>query len=318
MHPVIHLGPLELPSYFLMLTIGYLIVSFMAFREFDREGIPRNRGVDLVIVLFIAGIVGARLFSVVADGYFMDYVHLCTNPLLVQGEHLPGGRLCISNDQCKAADKGELCDKSTGVCHPGRDCLRAFKFWYGGLTFYGGVFLAVLAGLWYIRRFKLPLFKIMDTAGWGIALGLGFGRIGCLLAGCCFGLPCKVHHWYCLVFPRGSPAWEHQVRELHILSASAAHSLPVYPTEPLHSISNFLIFAFLYFYLRPRRKFDSQVFYVFLMLYSVTRFTIEFIRGDPRGGFWGLSTSQWIGIPVFFAALFLYVWTSHRAQQHTE
>jgi len=295
-----------------MLTIGYLITSYVAFRDFDRMGIPRNRSVDLVMALFIAGIVGARLLSVVADGYFMDYVHLCTNPKLVYPEKLPGNRLCIRDSQCKTAQKGELCDTSTGLCHPGRDCLRAFKFWYGGLTFYGGVILAILVAFWYIRRFKLPWIKILDTGGWGIALGLGFGRIGCLLAGCCFGLPCPGHHWYCLAFPRGSPAWEHQVNELHILSGSALHSLPVYPTQPLHSISNFLIFAFLYFYLRPRRRFDGQVFYAFLMLYSATRFLIEFIRGDPRGTLLGLSTSQTMGIPVFLLALGMYLWAGRK------
>ena len=306
MFPVIRLGPLELPSYFLMLTIGYLFAAFLAFRDSDRQGIPRNRAVDLVIVLFIAGIIGARLLSVVADGYFMDYVHLCTSPKLVQPEKLPGNRLCVTDSQCKSAHKGGLCDTDTGLCHPERDCLRAFKFWYGGLTFYGGIILALLAGFWYIRHFKLPMLKILDISGWAIALGLGFGRIGCLLAGCCFGLPCK-GQGYCLTFPRGSPAWEHQVNELHTLTASATHSLPVYPTQPLHSISNFLIFAFLYFYLRRRHRFDGQIFYAFLMLYSVSRFVIEFIRGDPRGGMMGLATSQLVGIPVFLLALGLYI-----------
>ena len=306
MHSVIHLGPLELPSYFLMLTTGYLFAAFLAFRESDRQGIPRTRAVDLVIVLFIAGILGARLASVFFDGYFMDYVHLCTNPMVVQPEKLPQGRLCLTNKDCETAQKGELCDQKTGLCHPGRDCLRAFKFWYGGLTFYGGIILALFAGLWYIRRFRLPLEKVLDIGGWAIALGLGFGRVGCLLAGCCFGKICTTAHWYCLVFPRGSPAWEHHVKDLHVLGPSAAHSLPVLPTQPMHSISNFLIFAFLYFYLRPRKKFDGQVFYAFLVLYSFTRFLIEFLRDDPRGGMLGLSTSQWIGIPVFLVALFLY------------
>lgn len=315
MFSVIRLGPLELPSYFLMLTIGYLVAAFLAFRDSDRQGMPRNRVVDLVIVLFIAGIVGARLFSVVADGYFMDYVHLCTDPKLVQPENLPGNRLCVKDSQCKAAHKGGLCDAATGICHPARDCLRAFKFWYGGLTFYGGIILALLVGFWYIRHFKLPLLKILDIGGWAIALGLGFGRIGCLLAGCCFGLPCTGNQRYCLVFPRGSPAWEHQVNELHILAGSAQHSLPVYPTEPIHSISNFLIFAFLYFYLRPRRRFDGQIFYAFLMLYSVTRFVIEFIRGDPRGGMLGLSTSQLMGIPVFLLAMVLYILAGRKNNQ---
>ena len=299
-----------------MLTIGYLTAAFMAFRESDRVGIPRVRAVDLTMILFIAGLIGARAASVFFDGYFMDYVHLCTDPLKVQPQALPNGRLCHTDLDCKNAHVGELCDTKTGLCHPQRDCLRAFKFWYGGLTFYGGLILAFFAGLWYIRRFKLPLLEIADIAGWAIALGLGFGRIGCLLAGCCFGKICHHNYWFCLKFPPYSPAWTHHVKDLHLIPPTALHSLPVYPTQIMHSLSNFAIFAFLYFYLRPRRKFKGQIFLAFVILYAVTRFIIEFFRDDPRGGLWFFSTSQWIGLIALIPAIYFYIRGQKSLQQN--
>ena len=65
--------------------------------------------------------------------------------------------------------------------------LEAFKFWKGGLVFYGGLILGVLVSLWYLKRHRMPMWKTADLLAPSIALGQGIGRWGCLFAGCCYG-----------------------------------------------------------------------------------------------------------------------------------
>ncbi len=200
MHPTFHLGPLDFPAYFTLLTIGYMLATLLAWREsWKIEGVDPNKFLE------------ARLLHVIADGHFWDYVNLCIDPMETTGRTLRSGRECTADVQCVDAKIGEFCNLAKGTCHQARDCLRAVKIWYGGLAFYGGLFLAIPAGVWYIRRHRdrLTFWKVADLAGFGIALGLVFGRLGCWLAGCCFGGVATDPHG--VVFPRFSPAWDRHV-----------------------------------------------------------------------------------------------------------
>jgi len=307
MHPTFHLGPLDFPAYFTLLTIGYMLATLVAWREsWKVEGVDPNKFLDLAIVLLIAGLLGARLLHVVADGHFWDYVYLCIDPMETTGRTLRSGRLCTTDTQCVDAKLGEFCNLAQGTCHQARDCFRAIKIWYGGLAFYGGLFLAIPAGVWYMRRHKdrLKFWKVADLAGFGIALGLVFGRIGCWFAGCCFGGVSAHDHG--VIFPRFSPAWDRHV-ELDLITRAAHDHLPVWPTQLWHVIANFSIFAITYLWYKKWRKYDGQVFWVFMVLYAVSRFILEFWRDDHRGIWLGgtLSTSQILGIPVILAAIWI-------------
>lgn len=306
MHPTFHLGPLDFPAYFTFLTFGYLLVVMLAWREtFRTTGVDPNKLLDLSIVVLIAGLVGARIMHVIADGYFQDYVNLCLDPLSVKGKALRGGLACVSDEQCVSLKLGELCHPDAGTCHQGRDCFRAIKIWYGGLAFYGGLLLAWAVGAWYIHRHRasLAFWKVADLAGFGIAGGLVFGRLGCWFSGCCFG---HVTQGACgVVFPKGSPAWDRHL-DLHLIERAAAGPLPVIPTQLIHVASNLFIFALCYGLFKLwRRRSDGQVFWVFMFLYAVSRFVIEYWRDDYRGVWLGgaLSSSQLIAVPVALAAL---------------
>jgi len=140
-------------------------------------------------------------------------------------------------------------------------------------------------------------------AGMVIPLGLGFGRMGCLLAGCCFGKP-----WasgMAIHFPSQSPASEAQFKE-GLLPTALTQSLDVHPTQLYESAASFAIAAFLIFNLHGKKRYDGQVFLAFVGLYSVLRFVIEFVRADDRGGFLGLSTSQLVGIPLIGLVIWLH------------
>jgi len=310
MYPTFDLGFIQFPAYFTLLILGYTLVVLLGHRVGMRNGIDGNRILDLGMILLLAGIVGARVLHVVADEHWDDYVNLCTDPLAVKGEVLPGGKKCRDDAQCATADKGELCHPTAGTCHQGQDCLRAFKFWYGGLVYYGGLLLAIPVGIWYLRRYRIPVWKVGDIAGFAIPGGLVFGRLGCFMAGCCHG-EVSPYTFGGISFPAGSPAWEQHV-DLHLISKRATESLPVHPTQLWEGGACLAIFLYLYLWLYPRRKFDGQVFFAFLMLYAVARFVIEYWRSDPRGDILGLSTSQWLGIPLFAFGAWMWFRQSRR------
>lgn len=313
MHPVFHVGPIEFPAYFTLLMVGYTIAVLLGAREGERLGLDYNRLLDLGLVLLAAGIVGARALHVVADEEWDTYRDLCVAPLNVPGQRLPTGKPCHTDQDCLDADLGDRCHSEKGTCHV-RDCLRVFKFWYGGLVFYGGLFLAIAAGLWFVRRHRLPTAQVADLAGFAIPLGLVFGRTGCFLAGCCWGQACPTSALG-VSFPPGSAVFDFQ-QEQGWITRTATESVPVYPTQVFEAVACLLIFAYLYFWRRTRKRFDGQLFYLFMMQYAVARFLIEFWRDDPRGGLWGLATSQWLGIPLFFvgAALYARAWRRAREQ----
>lgn len=304
MHPVFHVGPIEFPAYFTLLMVGYTLAVLLGAREGERQGLDYNRLLDLGLILLVAGIVGARALHVVADEEWDTYRNLCVAPLEVEGQRLAGGQPCRTDAECQDADRGDLCHPHKGTCHV-RDCLRVFKFWYGGLVFYGGLFLAILAGLWFVRRHRLPTAKVADLAGFTIPLGLVFGRAGCFLAGCCWG-KMSPSSPLGVAFPPGSAAYDFQV-EQGAISRMALESIPVYPTQAWEALACLLIFAYLYFWRRTRKRFDGQIFYLFMIMYAVARFALEYWRDDPRGEVLGLSTSQWLGVPLFLVGAILYL-----------
>jgi len=185
-------------------------------------------------------------------------------------------------------------------------CTRWAQFWGGGLVYYGG-FLGASLVAWYLLKLdRFPFWKAADMAGMAIPLGLGFGRMGCLLAGCCFGRPTDVS--WALSFPSHSPASESQFKQ-GLLDSPFDPSLPVHPTQIYESAGSLAIAAFLILYLHGRKRYDGHVFLAFVTLYATLRFFLEFWRGDDRGSLLGVSTSQLIG-----AALLVGVWSVHRAR----
>jgi phosphatidylglycerol:prolipoprotein diacylglycerol transferase len=283
------------PAYFLLLVTGFLFATAAGAAWARRIGQDPDVIVDLGLAALLAGVVGGRLLHVFVDGYFMDYVHLCTDPSLVDWR--------VEKALCATKYKGEW-DSVKGVCHPiEADCFAWAKFWAGGLTYYGGLIGASLTAWWLLRRDKFPFWKAADMGGFAVPLGLGFGRMGCLLAGCCFGS--KTDGALSLIFPGRSAAWDAQLKSGEITRA-AATSLPCHPTQIYEAAASIGIAAFCYLWLHGRKRYDGQVFVAFIALYAVARFLIEFLRADDRGGAIGLSTSQLIGLLLVGVAYALH------------
>lgn len=165
--------------------------------------------------------------------------------------------------------------------------LDAFKIWQGGLFFSGGAAGGFAAAAVYISRNKLPLAKLADAGSVALALGQAIGRIGCFFAGCCYGVECDC--WCGMKFPENS---------------LAPSGVKLIPTQVISSLLLFLIFFVLAGYNR-RKKTDGQVCALYLVLYGVKRFCIEFLRGDFRGrAVLGLTPTQYIALAMFAGGIF--------------
>ncbi len=172
--------------------------------------------------------------------------------------------------------------------------LKIFYICEGGLVYYGGLIGALGLGFWYLKKVKLPLWPILDLAAPYVALGQAIGRLGCFSSGCCYGRPF-------------SGPWGVVFTDLNCL---APLGRKLHPVQLYSVFANLLVFAVLLF-IRKNRKFSGQVLGSYLVCYAVTRFSLEFWRGDKRGfiDVWGttLSTSQFISFFILFAGIVLLI-----------
>jgi phosphatidylglycerol:prolipoprotein diacylglycerol transferase len=181
------------------------------------------------------------------------------------------------------------------------DFLRSGGVWYGGLLG------AVLASYLLMKRYQLPWWKTADAFAPGIAIGNFFGRQGCFAAGCCWGKPTDL-------------PWGVKFTELGHEITGVPIDAHLHPTQLYESFAMLLVFLFL-LWLHKRKRFSGQVILAYALLYASLRFAIEFVRDDPRGDVFGLtsltglSTSQLISLVIGITALILLIVRRRRAQQ---
>lgn len=214
MYPVLfQIGSLKVHSFGLMLMLAVIVAVAWSVREGKRRGIREEDILDTGIVLFVAGLIGARGL----------YILLHPNEFSGPGQWL--------------------------------------HIWEGGISFHGCLVTGALAMAWMSWRRRINLISLMDAAAPGVALGYSIGRVGCLLNGCCYGGKCDL-------------PWAMQFRDAGALGGLTP---PSHPTQIYSSVAGLLIFGFLAWY-SPRQKHPGQLALMFLFLYSVYRFILEFFR----------------------------------------
>jgi len=189
----------------------------------------------------------------------------------------------------------------------------------GGLVFYGGLIFAALTVVIYTLARKIPLREMADACAAPVMLGLAIGRIGCFMAGCCWGDICaappsiasitdpqvsfKVQTFPTLspaafplavTFPAEAGAFEQHVK-LKLISSEATRSLPVHPVQ-LYEAALAFLFCFLLHYYFGKRRHPGDVFWAMMIGYGLIRFTTEFFRADNSPAYWGLTISQVISV----------------------
>jgi len=161
-----------------------------------------------------------------------------------------------------------------------------------GGVFYGGFIAAAVFGAWYVRAYRLPFWKTGDVVAPAVALGQSVGRLGCFAAGCDYGKPTS--SFLGVVFRN---PLSHQVTGVPL-------NIPIHPAQVYESLATLVIFGILLWRIR-RKAYDGEVFIIYIGLYALARFFIEFLRGDEDRGFVFnqlLSTSQFIAILAILAA----------------
>lgn len=183
---------------------------------------------------------------------------------------------------------------------------QMFRLDQGGLVFYGGLSGAALAVFLFARKHKLAMVPLVDFTLTAVPLSHAFGRVGCFLNSCCFGSVCRSASCG-VVFPRWSQPWHHHVQS-GWLDAQAAGSLPVHPVQLYEAGFNLLVYvALLWMYRRqPRAGFTTALY---MVLYALGRFSLEFWRGDhaARAGLGGISAGQIVSIPLALTGVVLLI-----------
>jgi phosphatidylglycerol:prolipoprotein diacylglycerol transferase len=177
-----------------------------------------------------------------------------------------------------------------------RDWMGIFRIWDGGLVFYGGFIGGVLGGGWFIRRRKLPFWKLADVVAPFIALAHTFGRLGCFFAGCCYGR--EDAHWG-VVFP------------------ALGDAIPRLPTQLYEAAFNAVLFVFL-FWRRKSPRPAGRLFWLYIGLYAAWRFSVEFLRGDEIRGtvFWPwMHTSQLLALLGMVLAIGFWTYLGKRTRR---
>lgn len=149
---------------------------------------------------------------------------------------------------------------------------------FGGAVFYGGLIGGVLVAYKYLERHKLSVPDYSDAASPAIPLFHFFGRMGCFLSGCCYGIEWEggIVYQYCMI--------------------PSCNGVPRFPVQLIEAILNLALFVLL-FYLLSKGKMKGKLLAVYLSIYPVYRFILEYFRGDEYRGFlFGLSTSQLISV----------------------
>src|SRR5215471_10517010 len=167
-----------------------------------------------------------------------------------------------------------------------------------GGVFYGGLILAVVVALWYIRKIGLPLWTTCDVFAPGIALGHVVGRFGCFFAGCCYGK--ETHVPWAITFHDPFAA----------ANVGTPLGVPLHPTQLYEAGAELLILLALLWIERRDRGFPGRTFWLYMFLYGVSRFIIEFYRGDERGTVFMFSTSQFISILLAPLAIVMLAYLS--------
>jgi phosphatidylglycerol:prolipoprotein diacylglycerol transferase len=175
-----------------------------------------------------------------------------------------------------------------------------------GGVFYGGLILAVAVALFYIRKIGLPLWTTCDVFAPGIALGHVIGRFGCLFAGCCYGKPTTVPWAITFTDPFAAS------------NVGTPLNQPLHPTQLYEAGAELLILGVLLATERKGKPFAGRTFWLYMLLYAISRFIIEFYRGDDRGTVsifsTSFSTSQFISILLAPLAIVMLVYLSRRSE----
>lgn len=261
-------------GYGTMLFIGFLVSTWVVSARIRNQGFNGEIAWDAAMWLFIAGIFGARLF------YVIQY----SDKFFVKGRSI------------------------------GQVLLSLISLPDGGIVFYGGLIGGAVAYYLYCRVKGIHPLAFADIVITSVFIGMAFGRIGCLLHGCCYGDYCSLP-WAVTFPPESVPTRELVLRGF--LMDDSVRSLPLHPTQIYSAMGSGLLAVLTWAYYPFRQK-DGSVLLLGWMTYPVHRFLVEFLRGDELGQFGtSLTISQWVSLGLLICGAIFALWLkSQSAVRH--
>lgn len=177
------------------------------------------------------------------------------------------------------------------------DFSRIFEIEYlkmlmsGGFVFYGGLIGGLIAVVITHFAFKINVLPYVRTCMHLIPIAHGFGRIGCSIVGCCYGMP-----------------YDGPFAITYTDSVIAPNNISLFPVQLTEAVCEFVIGIILLIYINTNREKIKNPLALYLIMYSILRFILEYLRYDAARGFaWLFSTSQWISIGLFVATMLYFV-----------
>ena len=259
MYPYISIFGAKLSTYVLCTIVGILVSGFYVCRTAKKRGQDDNDYIIFILLLCVGVLLGSHLL------YGITKI-----PVIVE---------LVSNWSKYISGLG--------------DFIYALGIIFGGAVFYGGLIGGIITGWIYGRYKKFDMYEFSDICAPMVPLFHGFGRIGCFLGGCCYGIESDF----------GFTVYNNAL----VPNLSGVNRFPVQLMEALLNFGLFFLLA----YLLKKDKFRGKLFALYLLTYSIIRFADEFLRGDIYRGFlFGISTSQFISL-IFFVVSIIYIVISY-------
>lgn len=261
MHPdLFSIGPLTVHSYGFMIVIGFLFGLGLIRMRAPRFNIEAEKCIDLAFGLLLGGFVGAKLF----------------HWLIIPSGFLADMQLLFSEPVSFIKNLGN------------------------GFEFFGGIVTGVVYFIWYTKKHKLPRLEVLDLITPSIPLAHAFGRLGCFMAGCCYGKPCEL-------------PWAVSFHHPHTLAPQHVH---LHPTQLYEALLLVVLVGVLLLSERIFRNISGRLVSVYILGYTIIRFIVEYFRGDDRGIISGvnLSGTQIIAL-VIAAGSIGWLWWLHRREK---
>jgi phosphatidylglycerol---prolipoprotein diacylglyceryl transferase len=246
--------------YGVMAALGVCSAYWLIRKNRKYADLSSDQVADLTFLMVVTGVIGARIFYVVQ--YFDQFRYTYFNGVKVL--------------------------RSTPAM-----LWEMLRVDHGGLVFYGGFIVTVIAMIIYCKKKKMDFWKISDILAPGLALGHVFGRIGCFLNGCCYGKP---NSWGITYSAKFFPGCKYPGHALH-------------PVQLYEAATNLLLAVVLCFFLKKVKR--GQVLAIYIFLYGIIRFCDEFFRGDhsPEDLYFGTFTpAQFIGLFLIPIGIGLFIY----------
>lgn len=238
-------------AYMIVATIGILVMLFTMKHIGKKSGMDELDVQNTLLVSFIGVVLGGHTFSAIGKIYLLIQKHV--------------------------------------EIHSFNELISVAKYAFSGSVFYGGLFGAMIASLIFIKIKKFNTGEYMDIAAMAIPLFHFFGRIGCFLSGCCYGIESKIGFIY------------------HYSLAEAANDVRRFPIQLVEAAFNICLFFAIYKLFKDR-KFSGKLIYVYLVSYAIARFILEFFRGDEYRGHIGvLSVSQTVSVAILAVVFIIFI-----------